>query len=132
MFTKAFKVKFNRRYTIDTKIIENPVKSSLKAKAITQIKKTWVNTSENKKICIISYFAGVTCCFISDVYTDGKRELTFRRNHRNSYSENEDFKAMKCACTNNIYHNLFDAIIFPYIVLSNLMPVIILTLNPKK
>ncbi len=136
MFTKSLKIKFNRRYattgSTDTTIIENSVKNGAKVSTITQITKTWTELSRTKKIGCGIYALFATLGFMFATYNDGREELIKRRSRRDVCLKEKDWQYVKDACTNNIFTNIFESIVFPFTFASNIMPKIVMWLNPEE
>ncbi len=135
MLNKTLKIKFNRRYgttgSTDTTIIENSVKNGAKVSTITQITKTWTELSKTKKIGLGVYALCAAFGFMFATYNDGRDELIKRRDCRDVYPKIKDWDGVKYACTSNIFTNLFESIVFPFTFASNIMPKIVIWLNPE-
>lgn len=97
----------------------------------------WVHfVKENKGISAVglAYFTGVTTSFISRTYADGKEELMkYRKENshiKSKHKYNEELRACKRGCVGNIGCNLWCSIIVPLTFISDIVPYIILRLNP--
>lgn len=64
-------------------------------------------------------------------YNDGKTALIMYRNdNTEKYDPNQEWLAVKFGCRKNLGENLFESFMFPYTIISNLLPSLIMLLNP--
>ncbi len=87
--------------------------------------------SDPKKISLAIYSACAVFGFLFATYNDGKQELVKRRVDRQKSPKTGDWIGIKNACVGNMFWNFFESVIFPYTVASNIMPKIVLLLNPE-
>ncbi len=96
-----------------------------------QVFKTIAELSDPKKIGLAIYSTCAVLGFLFATYNDGKEELGKRRNDRQKMPKNGDWIGIKNACVGNMFWNFFESVIFPYTVASNIMPKVVLLLNPE-
>jgi hypothetical protein len=98
---------------------------------ITSVAETWNGLGNSVKIGLITYTVCTMFGFMLSTYNDGKEELVKRRNDRNAYNKKDDWISVKKACKQHVFKNFVDSIIFPFTIVSNIMPKIVLWLNPE-
>ncbi len=96
-----------------------------------QVIKTISELSDPKKYGLVVYSAFAIFGFLFATYNDGKEELLKRRADRQKLAKNGDWIGIKNACVGNMFWNFFESVIFPYTVASNIMPKVVLLLNPE-
>ena len=98
---------------------------------LTTIANKWTELPSLVKSGLIVYAACATFGFMISTYNDGKEELIKRRSDRNKNPINDDWISVKSACKKHIFTNFINSIIFPYTIVSSIMPSIIMFLNPE-
>ena len=76
------------------------------------------------------YIGFVTLSFISSTWNDGKRGLREHRKIKTS-DPDDDFDATWKGCRKNMWDNFFDGVFFPWTTLTNILPFMILKMNPR-
>lgn len=116
--------------TVDIKetSILNGVKSTFQN---TQIIQTWSSMSRFSKCSIGIYTLFVTGTFITTLYRDGKRGLNSHRGLIRS-QKTPKFENEYDAVWYNMhpFSSFWESITFPFTAVSNVMPWIIVTMNP--
>jgi hypothetical protein len=97
---------------------------------ITRIRSTWNNISVRNRRIMIAY--GVIGCVYTaiEAYAEGKKSLLEYRARTTVYSANAEWNAVRKGCSEGACRGSFDAIIWPFRIGSQLMPHVILMLNP--
>jgi hypothetical protein len=92
--------------------------------------------SKGKKIFLTGYFFSGVFTYCTFIYTDGKSHLLKER--KNAKIQNrilgidQEWNIVKEGCARNTMRRLFQSIFFPYIVFQNIIPSLILKLNPEE
>ena len=122
--------------TKETSII-NGIKNTIHN---TRIVTTWNQWSKFKKITVVFYIGTVLGTFGTSCYIDGKRGLLKHREEVVSYNgidtknKQSIFKNEYDAVWNNIngYKNFWESLFFPWTLISNAMPWLVIKLNPPE
>ena len=76
------------------------------------------------------YAAAGVCWLLWSTYRDGKAELEYARS-QSRFNPKKDHDAAFEGCFKRPFDNIFDAIIWPIPVVLNLVPKVVVWLNPK-
>lgn len=82
----------------------------------------------------LTYAAFIMLSFTISTYNDGKQALHNHRIHSNNGvygSEKEDFSETWIGCRKNMWENFFDGVFFPWHMVSNVVPYMVLKMNPR-
>lgn len=104
----------------------------------TRIVRNWNRMGRGKKIFIGCYLGVAGGRFMMETYDDGKKELIKHRDLLNNppkYSSGlrhlNEWEAVKYGCSNNMWDNFFESLVFPWTIASNLIPGVVLWFNPE-
>ncbi len=93
----------------------------------------WNKWSKTQKWTFYGYSTFVTTFFLTSTYSDGKQNLIQYRSHSNKkqLSYNTEYDAVKHGCTDQMFRRFVNSVVFPWTVISNSMPMLVLALNKE-
>jgi len=104
-------------------------------KRITNVRETWSNLSMRSKILIFGYVFGGSVNMFYNTYNNGKIALLEYRKNPSSIKFNgltvtSEWAAVSFGCKRHSFENFLNSLIWPQTIFSNIMPTIVLALNP--
>jgi hypothetical protein len=109
--------------TITKKFVEKDGGSVIEKKSFLQ---TFSRMSRGKKIFLGVYGILATGGFAMSVHNDGREELLKHRSRTKKDMFDSDWDAVKYGCERDLGFNFFRSLFFPYTILSDMMPHIVL------
>lgn len=91
----------------------------------------WNKWSTKQKWAFYGYGTFVTTFFLTSTYSDGKQNLIQYRSHPNKNQSKTEYDAVKYGCTNGMFSRFVNSVVFPWTVISNSMPMLVLALNKE-
>ena len=136
LFSKFKNFKNIRKYASESGSIEESITKEFSENGTSVVKKinvfkNWSKMGTGMKVFLGTYFSLFTSSYIFSTYSDGKENLLLFREGKLDSSILTDWQAAKLGCKKNVWRNFVESVIFPYTLFSNVMPSIVLKLNPK-
>lgn len=134
--TKVDKVITNGAETgrMDQTITNETIVNGQKVIESTRIVKTWDRLSIRTRACIASYLTVLFGHYSYLIYEDGKTRLINYRNTSKTHNDisglYSEWDAVKLGCNTRPGLRFVESLVFPYTVVTNLMPRMVLWLNP--
>lgn len=101
------------------------------------ITKHWNHLPKTAKVLLIGYTGIALGTFATTTYTNGQFELMKARStpaYTNATSLDKtmiSWKAAKLGCSRNVWAHFGESLVFPFKIISNCMPSLVLALNPE-
>ena len=140
-----FTVPFRKYATTSEGTTEKVITKEIKGKdGLTIIEKIniiqkWSKMSTIQKLLLGSYGSSIIASFSFSTYHDGRDALIKRREERVKNTQKnidniaeDDWRAAKYGCTQNIGSNFIESVFFPIMWTARVIPKLVLFLNPPK
>lgn len=122
--------------TESTTIVDADGKKQTFYKTVTNVKQTWQQMSRRSKIFLAAYGCAALVNMSFETYNSGKQSLLEHRKRVNTnYSSplyNSEWEAVRRGCAAGSFERFWRGVLWPCSIVSNIMPNVILFLNPAK
>ena len=88
------------------------------------------NVGPKTKAVVALWIVCSVTSFCTAVYGDGRRALSAYRSAHEKLDYSAEWETVSNACKSNTHKHFWDATILPYTIVSNVLPFVILRLNP--
>lgn len=119
--------------TETTTVTDSEGKKQTFYKSVTNIKQSWQQLGRRSKIFLLVYGAGALLNFSFDTYNGGLQSLIEHRKRINQSQTprfETEWEAVRAGCARGSFERFWRGIFWPGSLASNVMPAVVLRLNP--